>query len=84
MYVCSFTGAQSDLLAAGVLQHLLGAAPLGYVKWGSNSAASRYRSPLQLLTLIILSSVYPRLGKAAAGAVNVPFAVCSAFFFFFV
>lgn len=35
----SLKGAQADLLAAGVLQHLLGAEPQGYIKWGSNTCA---------------------------------------------
>lgn len=35
----SLLGAQADLLAAGVLQELLGAEPQGYVKWGSNTCA---------------------------------------------
>ncbi len=41
-------GSRSNLLAAGVLQHLLGADPLGHVKWGSNSATARLACDLEL------------------------------------
>lgn len=40
-FLLSSKGAQADLLAAGILQHILGAEPCGYIKWGSNSSSSR-------------------------------------------
>ena len=40
-FFISLSGAQNDLTAAGVLQHLLGATPHGYTKWGSNSTGAR-------------------------------------------
>ena len=67
MYLC-----QSDLLAAGVLQYILGAAPLGYIKWGCLKVQNGHPITLKLITL---PSVHLMLGKAAAGAVDVPFAV---------
>ena len=38
----SIKDSQTDLLAAGVLQHILGAEPQGYIKWGSNTSSARY------------------------------------------
>ena len=73
MYLCSLTGAQGDLLAAGVLQHVLGAEPRGYLKWGS-TPSGRY-AEFSLPYIDIMQFSLCRLHRAGALASDLPFSV---------
>ena len=53
LILCSLQGAQADLLAAGVLQQILGGDPQSSVKWGSNTI-SRYATRWQGLHVYVV------------------------------
>ena len=74
MFLCSLTGAQGDLLAAGVLQHVLGAEPRGYLKWGS-TPSGRYVQFFVTIYGHYAEFSLCRLHRAGALASDLPFSV---------